>query len=73
MSRFWRITRLGARSLMLHPLRSFLTALGIIIGVGTVIQGWDQRGTISRRGGITNEQIMNEREGTVTPIVTSSA
>ncbi len=37
MSRFWRITRLGARSLMLHPLRSFLTALGIIIGVGTVI------------------------------------
>ncbi len=37
MSRIWRISRLGARSLMLHPLRSFLTALGIIIGVGTVI------------------------------------
>ncbi|MAE96531.1 MAG: ABC transporter ATP-binding protein [Deltaproteobacteria bacterium] len=37
MSRFLRITRLGARSLLLHPLRSFLTALGIIIGVGTVI------------------------------------
>jgi len=37
MNRILRITRLGARSLMLHPLRSFLTALGIIIGVGTVI------------------------------------
>jgi putative ABC transport system permease protein len=37
MSRIWRITKLGARSLMLHPLRSFLTALGIIIGVSTVI------------------------------------
>lgn len=37
MSRFLRIVKLGARSLMLHGLRSFLTALGIIIGVGTVI------------------------------------
>jgi putative ABC transport system permease protein len=37
MSRILRIARLGARSLALHPLRSFLTALGIIIGVGTVI------------------------------------
>ncbi len=37
MSRFLRIAALGLRSLGLHPLRSFLTALGIIIGVGTVI------------------------------------
>ena len=37
MSRLLRIAFLGARSLSLHPLRSFLTALGIIIGVGTVI------------------------------------
>jgi putative ABC transport system permease protein len=37
MSRILRIARLGARSLALHPLRSFLTALGIIIGVGTDI------------------------------------
>lgn len=37
MSRFLRLTRLGARSLMLHPMRSFLTVLGIIIGVGAVI------------------------------------
>jgi putative ABC transport system permease protein len=37
VSRFFRIALLGLRSLGLHPLRSFLTALGIIIGVGTVI------------------------------------
>jgi len=32
-----RITRLGSRSLLDHKLRSFLTALGIIFGVGSVI------------------------------------
>jgi putative ABC transport system permease protein len=32
-----RISKLGAEGLKLHPLRSLLTALGIIIGVGTVI------------------------------------
>ena len=37
MSRFLGLFRLGARSLLLHPLRSFLTVLGIIIGVGAVI------------------------------------
>lgn len=34
----WAATlRLGARNLMLHKLRSFLTALGMILGVGSVI------------------------------------
>ena len=34
----WRTTfRLGIRNLMLHKLRSFLTMLGTILGVGSVI------------------------------------
>ncbi|MSR74067.1 MAG: ABC transporter permease [Planctomycetes bacterium] len=37
MTRFLRIARIGSEGLKLHPLRSLLTALGIIIGVGTVI------------------------------------
>ena len=32
-----RILKLGAGSLVEHKLRSFLTALGIIFGVGSVI------------------------------------
>ncbi len=37
MKRFLRMARIGSEGLKLHPLRSLLTALGIIIGVGTVI------------------------------------
>ena len=34
---FWTIVKVGMRSLIGNPLRSFLTMLGIIIGVGAVI------------------------------------
>jgi putative ABC transport system permease protein len=34
---FWTIVKVGLRSLIGNPLRSFLTMLGIIIGVGAVI------------------------------------
>ena len=37
MGRIWRGLRLGLRSLMLHKLRSGLTALGLIFGVAAVI------------------------------------
>ena len=37
MIRFFRTFRLGLRSLRLHLLRSFLTGLGIMFGVGSVI------------------------------------
>ncbi|MEZ6197249.1 MAG: ABC transporter permease [Planctomycetota bacterium] len=37
MNRFWRTFKLGVRSLGLHPLRSFLTILGIMFGVSSVI------------------------------------
>ena len=34
---FWRSLQQGAKSLMLHPLRSLLTLLGIFIGVTSVV------------------------------------
>tara|TARA_Y100000588_G_scaffold30784_2_gene29987 strand:- start:4043 stop:5365 length:1323 start_codon:yes stop_codon:yes gene_type:complete len=34
---FWRSLRQGAKSLLLHPLRSLLTLLGIFIGVTSVV------------------------------------
>ncbi len=34
---FWATLKLGVRNLMLHKLRSFLTALGTILGVASVI------------------------------------
>jgi putative ABC transport system permease protein len=34
---FWRTLRLGVKSLMLHPMRSMLTMVGICIGVWAVI------------------------------------
>ena len=34
---FGRSLRLGAKSLLLHPLRSLLTVLGVLIGVASVI------------------------------------
>ena len=37
MGRLWRTLRLGLKSLMLHKLRSGLTALGIVFGVAAVI------------------------------------
>jgi putative ABC transport system permease protein len=37
MGRLWRGLRLGLKSLMLHKLRSGLTALGIVFGVAAVI------------------------------------
>ena len=37
MIRFWRTLRLSVKSLLLHPLRSALTVLGIFIGVAGVI------------------------------------
>ena len=37
MGRIWRGLRLGLKSLMLHKLRSGLTALGIVFGVAAVI------------------------------------
>ncbi len=37
MGRLWRAFRLGLKSLMLHKLRSGLTALGIVFGVAAVI------------------------------------
>ncbi len=37
MGSFLRSWKLGARSLLLHPLRSLLTVLGIFIGVASVI------------------------------------
>ena len=37
MARIFRIVTLGIRSLLLHPLRSFLTVLGILFGIGAVI------------------------------------
>jgi putative ABC transport system permease protein len=37
MGRFWRGLKLGLKSLMLHKLRSGLTALGLIFGVAAVI------------------------------------
>ena len=36
-SRLYRNIRLGVKDLMLHKLRSFLTTLGIVFGVGSVI------------------------------------
>jgi putative ABC transport system permease protein len=37
MSRWWRTVKLSVKSLLLHPLRSALTVLGIFIGVAGVI------------------------------------
>ena len=37
MIRTWRIVKLGLRSLLDHPLRSGLAALGIVLGVASVI------------------------------------
>jgi len=37
MSRWWRTLKLSVKSLLLHPLRSALTVLGIFIGVAGVI------------------------------------
>jgi putative ABC transport system permease protein len=37
MTRWWRTLKLSIRSLLLHPLRSALTVLGIFIGVAGVI------------------------------------
>ena len=37
MSRWWRTLKLSFKSLLLHPLRSALTVLGIFIGVAGVI------------------------------------
>src|SRR6516165_11487746 len=37
MGRIWRGLRLGLKSLLLHKLRSGLTALGLIFGVAAVI------------------------------------
>ncbi|MEE3365723.1 MAG: ABC transporter permease, partial [Planctomycetota bacterium] len=34
---FWRTLQQGAKSLLLHPLRSLLTLLGIFIGVTSVV------------------------------------
>jgi len=36
-SRFFRDIQLGVKNLMLHKLRSFLTTLGVVFGVGSVI------------------------------------
>ncbi|MGD9162998.1 MAG: ABC transporter permease, partial [Desulfobacteraceae bacterium] len=36
-SKFYRDVRLGIENLLLHKLRSFLTALGVIFGVGSVV------------------------------------
>ena len=33
----WQLVRLGFRSLMLHKMRSALTVLGMVFGVGAVI------------------------------------
>ena len=33
----WRTIRLGVKSLLLHRLRSFLTMLGLLFGVSSVI------------------------------------
>ena len=35
--RFIRDVQLGVKNLMLHKLRSFLTMLGLVFGVGSVI------------------------------------
>ena len=37
MTRWWRTLKLSVKSLLLHPLRSALTVLGIFIGVAGVI------------------------------------
>ena len=37
MTRLFRTLKLGAKSLLLHPMRSALTVLGIFIGVASVI------------------------------------
>ena len=37
LSRYWRLLKLAAKSLWLHKLRSLLTALGIVFGVGSVV------------------------------------
>ncbi|MFM7846728.1 MAG: ABC transporter permease, partial [Planctomycetota bacterium] len=37
MMQFFRMWSLGIKSLLLHPLRSLLTVLGIFIGVASVI------------------------------------
>lgn len=37
LTRYWRTVRLGMKSLWLHRLRSFLTVLGIVFGVCSVI------------------------------------
>ena len=36
-SRIWRDVSLGVKNLLLHKLRSFLTMLGLVFGVGSVI------------------------------------
>ena len=35
--RYFRTVKLGTKSLLLHPMRSLLTVLGIFIGVASVI------------------------------------
>jgi putative ABC transport system permease protein len=35
--RLWRHVRLGLKNLLLHKLRSFLTVLGVVFGVGSVV------------------------------------
>ena len=35
--RVWRDVRLGVKNLMLHKLRSLLTMLGLVFGVGSVV------------------------------------
>ncbi|NLZ60909.1 MAG: ABC transporter permease, partial [Lentisphaerae bacterium] len=37
MTRFFRDIQLGVKNLLLHKLRSFLTMLGLVFGVGSVI------------------------------------
>ena len=37
LSRYWQDVELGVKNLLLHKLRSFLTMLGLVFGVGSVI------------------------------------
>ena len=34
---WWQLIRLGARSLLMHKLRSALTVMGMVFGVGSVV------------------------------------
>ena len=36
-NKFWRDVLLGVENLLLHKLRSFLTMLGVVFGVGSVV------------------------------------